>query len=97
MSGDRFVVYVSDHRPTCPDALAVANTVRERYPSVEVEIFNVDRKKPRAEVFAVPTYMLGDRIAFLGNPTDEQTEDLFRDSEPVPRNARTVTPPTPMA
>ena len=25
--------------------------------------------------------MLGDRIAFLGNPTDEQIEELFADTE----------------
>ncbi len=86
MNGKRFVVYVSDHCPTCPDALVVAEDVRTRYPSVKVEIFNVDRKKPRAEVFAVPTYMLDDRIAFLGNPTDQQIEGLFGHPEPAGAN-----------
>ena len=76
-----FVVYVSDHCPTCPVALLIVERVKQLYPSVEVTVFNVDRERPRPEVFAVPTYMLGDRIAFLGNPTDEQIEELFADAE----------------
>ncbi len=97
MSDKRFVVYVSDHCPTCPDALMVAEDVRKRYPSVEVEIFNVDRKKPRAEIFAVPTYMLDDRIAFLGNPTDEQIDDLFGNLDPLLKGMSVTTPPAPNA
>ncbi len=75
----------------------VAEDVRKRFPSVEVEIFNVDRKKPRAEIFAVPTYMLDDRIAFLGNPTDEQIEDLFGNLDPLPKGMSGTKPPAPNA
>ena len=76
-----FVVYVSDHCPTCPDALLIAERVKQLFPSVDVTVSNVDQERPHPEVFAVPTYMIGDRIAFLGNPTDEQIVELFADTE----------------
>ena len=76
-----FVVYVSDHCPTCPEALLIAERLKQLYPSVDVTVSNVDQERPHPEVFAVPTYMLGDRIAFLGNPTDEQIEELFGNTE----------------
>ena len=73
----RLVVFVSDHCPTCPDAREIARKVNERYPWLEVELFNVEEREPRDEVFAVPTYMLDEEIVFLGNPTDRQIEALL--------------------
>jgi hypothetical protein len=80
MSRQVLTVYISDHCPSCIDAKDIARRVREQYPAVEVETFNVDRGRPRSEVFAVPTYMLDDRIVFLGNPTDEQIDQLLTDA-----------------
>ena len=54
-----------------------AKRLEEQYPELEVELFNVDDRKPRDEVFAVPTYMLDDEIVFLGNPSDEQIYELL--------------------
>ena len=71
------VVFVSGHCPTCPDALNIARKLNERYAWLEVKLFNVDEAKPRDEVFAVPTYMLDEEIIFLGNPSDEQIDELF--------------------
>jgi len=31
-------------------------------------VFNVDYAEPNADIFAVPTYTLDGKIAFLGNP-----------------------------
>jgi hypothetical protein len=80
MSRQLLTVYISDHCPSCIDAKDIARRVREQYPAIEVETFNVDRGRPRSEVFAVPTYMLDDRIVFLGNPTDEQIDRLLADA-----------------
>jgi hypothetical protein len=76
----RFVVYISGHCPTCPEALEVARKVRERYPHLGVETIDVDLKPAREEVFAVPTYMLDDRVVFLGNPTEEEVDSLLESS-----------------
>ena len=80
MSLHVLTVFISDHCPSCADAKEIASQVRERYPAIDVETFNVDRRRPRTEVFAVPTYMLDDRIVFLGNPTDEQIDRLLNGS-----------------
>ncbi len=77
MKFERLTVFVSDHCPTCVDAVSIARSVQNRYPDLDVEIFNIDHRKPRSEVFAIPTYMIDDRIAFLGNPTAEDIERLL--------------------
>lgn len=77
MQSKRLVVFVSNHCPSCPDALEIAQRVRQRYPGVAVEIFNIDDDEPHPDVFAVPTYMLDDQVVSLGNPTDEQLEQLL--------------------
>ena len=77
MQARRLIVFVSDHCPTCPDAVDIAKKVNERYSWLEVELFNVDEEEPQDDVFAVPTYMLDEKIVFLGNPSDEQIAELF--------------------
>lgn len=90
MKFERLVVFVSDHCPTCPEALTTARSVQQRYPDLEVEIFNVDERKPRPEVFAVPTYMIDNHIAFLGNPSEEDIEKLL--GRPTDKAMRRVDP-----
>ena len=77
MGTRRLVVFVSNHCPSCPDALEIARKVRQRHPDVKVETFNVDDEPPHPDVFAVPTYMLDDHVVCLGNPTDEQLDELL--------------------
>ena len=77
MQARRLIVFVSDHCPTCPDAVDIAKKVNERYSWLEVELFNVDEEEPQDDVFAVPTYMLDEEIVFLGNPGDERIAELF--------------------
>ena len=83
MQASRLVVFVSDHCPTCPDAVDIAHKLDEQYSWLKVELFNVDEGEPPDVVFAVPTYMLDEEIVFLGNPTDEQSETLFESKAPT--------------
>jgi len=73
----RLLVYFSSHCPTCPDSLEVVRRVRQRYPGIGVETFDVDREPPSGEVFAVPTYMFDGAVVFLGNPSDEEIDRLL--------------------
>jgi len=73
-------VYLGSHCSTFAGALEVVRKVRERFPHVRVETFDVDLKPAHEKVFAVPTYMLDDRIAFLLNPTDDEVNDLLKGS-----------------
>ena len=84
MQAKRLVVFVSAHCSTCPDAVNIARKVNEKYSWLEVELFNVDERKPRDEVFAVPTYMLDEEVGLLGNPSDEQIETPFESSTSKP-------------
>ena len=74
MDAKRLTVWVSRHCGSCPEARAIAERLKVRYPSIEVETLDVEERTPDAEVFAVPTYMLDGRVIFLGNPTQEELE-----------------------
>jgi hypothetical protein len=70
-------VFVSEHCFNCKDSLLIAEQIRKQYPEVRVTVFNVDNAKPHVDIFAVPTYTVDGKIAFLGNPTDEQIHSLL--------------------
>jgi Thioredoxin domain len=70
-------VFVSEHCFNCKESLLIAEQIRQQYSNVRVTVFNVDTAKPHADIFAVPTYTLDGKIAFLGNPTDQQIHELL--------------------
>jgi hypothetical protein len=75
---DELTVFVSDHCFNCKESLAIAEEIKQNYPDVHVEVFNVDTgARPAVDIFAVPTYALNGKIVFLGNPTAKQIEDTF--------------------
>ena len=63
-------VVVASHCANCGPALALADDLATRFPDLTVEIIDLDAAGavvPDA-AFAVPTYLLNDRILWLGNP-----------------------------
>jgi hypothetical protein len=75
---DELTVFVSDHCFNCKESLAIAESIKQNYPNIQVEIFNVDTGvRPTVDIFAVPTYALNGKIVFLGNPTPKQIEDTL--------------------
>ncbi len=73
---DELTVFVSDHCFNCKESLSIAEGIKQNYPHVHVEIFNVDTgARPTVDIFAVPTYALNGKIVFLGNPTPKQIEE----------------------
>jgi hypothetical protein len=74
---DELIVLVSEHCFNCKESLLVAEEIKQRYPDVLVNAFNVDHARPAVDVFAVPTYALNGKVVFLGNPTDDQTAELL--------------------
>jgi len=71
-------VFVSDHCFNCKDSLVIAEQIKQKYPHVFVNVFNIDnRARPDVDIFAVPTYALNGKVVFLGNPTDQQIDTLL--------------------
>jgi hypothetical protein len=77
MHSKDLTVFVSGHCFNCTESLRIADQISKRYPQVRVTVVNVDDARPNADIFAVPTYTLDGKIAFLGNPTDQQIHDLL--------------------
>jgi hypothetical protein len=68
----RLQVYTSNHCFNCHEARRLARVAAQTFPELVVEVIDVDRAPARlADVYAVPTYVLNDRICFLGNPSPQ--------------------------
>ncbi len=60
----------------CERARKIANRVDTEFPNLAVEIVDVDAADPgREDVFAVPTFVLEDRVLSLGNPQESHLEE----------------------
>lgn len=73
------VIYVSDHCANCEYAREVAAFIRTEYPWVHLRM--VDLATPEEvipdSVFATPTYLLDDRVWWLGNPSLRQVRETL--------------------
>ena len=70
----RLDIYYDLGCTTCDHALRIAQMVREKMPDISVILIDLSTSNlPRPDfIFAVPTYVLNDKIYSLGNP-DEMT------------------------
>ncbi|MBI4787303.1 MAG: hypothetical protein HY782_09685 [Chloroflexi bacterium] len=71
-------VYVAAHCWQCADARELAHEMAGEFPALHIQIFDLDQpgaERPAA-VFAVPTFVLNEKIVSLGTPF---RQDLVRD------------------
>ena len=66
-------VFVSDHCWQCAQARTLAQEMALQFPALAVTIVNLDQPdvSPPSVVFAVPTFLLDQKIISLGTPTPE--------------------------
>ncbi len=73
-------VFVSEHCWQCPEARALAHEFQKEFTALDVRVIDLDQpgaKKP-ANVFAVPTFLLNDKIISLGTPYRDELRDEIR-------------------
>ena len=69
-------VYVKQGCDTCDRARKIAGQVDAEFPNLAVEVVDVDVAGPgRDDVFAVPTFVLEDRVLSLGNPQESHLQE----------------------
>jgi len=63
-------VFVAEHCPNCEEACSIAAQIKQNYSDVEVEVIDIAKTQAVVpeKVFAIPTFMLNERIISLGNP-----------------------------
>jgi hypothetical protein len=67
-----FEVVVAPHCFGCERALGLVAEVQQRFPGLVVRVVELkESSPPRPGVVAVPTYLLGGKVLFIGNPTLE--------------------------
>jgi hypothetical protein len=73
-------VYISEACWTCNETRQIVADLRLRLPGITMELRDIaDERRPHS-VFATPTYVLGGRAIFLGNPTREQLRQKLEDA-----------------
>jgi len=65
-------VYISEACWTCEESQRIVADIAPQFPDVTVELLDMTSSEHPDQVFAVPTYVLNDRVIFLGNPTREE-------------------------
>jgi hypothetical protein len=64
-------VYISADCWTCEETHRILNDVTPRFPDLLLRCIDAQQEPLPDGVFAVPTYLLDDRVISLGNPTRE--------------------------
>lgn len=67
-------IYVGQHCWSCDETLRLADEVRKSFPSLTVELIDLDTEENRNvdDVFSVPTYVFEECTISLGNPSREE-------------------------
>ena len=67
-------VYIADDCWSCEETQRIVAHIAAIMPQVNISTFNLsDENTERpAEVFATPTYVINDRVTYLGNPTQAE-------------------------
>ena len=89
-------VYVSANCAICDRALQIVAEIRRQRPHYPLQLIDLDQPdavRP-AFVFGTPTYMLGERIISLGNPSMSMILQQI-DTEIVRSKQRAAAPPSP--
>jgi hypothetical protein len=69
-------IYVALHCESCDETLRLAEEVRQKRTTVNVEVIDLDAEDGQNpyDVFSVPTYVLNGKIILLGNPSSSELE-----------------------
>ncbi|RME74242.1 MAG: hypothetical protein D6784_10360 [Chloroflexi bacterium] len=75
-------VFVADHCYSCRESRQIAQQIEQAFPDVAVEVIDVDQTPDRVpdSVFAVPTFVLDNRVVSLGNPSFADISTRLRDA-----------------
>lgn len=75
-------IFVAGDCPGCVEARAIAMHIEQGYPTLDVEIIDINNDPAAIPeiVFATPTYILDDRIVSLGNPSLEDVSNWANDT-----------------
>ena len=79
---DKLEIYISDDCPNCEQTKNLADVASVRYANLTIDLKNLSDPDTICpdQVFAVPTFIYQDRVIFLGNPSLQELDELFKQS-----------------
>jgi hypothetical protein len=79
-------VYVRDECWACEESRRIVADVAPQFPEVAIKLRDINNGNVPSKVFATPTYVLDDRVIYMGNPTREELkEKLALTQQALPR------------
>ena len=67
-------VYVAEECWACTESRRIIAEVAPKYPDAQIQLLDINDPHRPDNVFATPTYVLDDRIIFMGNPTEAELQ-----------------------
>ena len=74
-------VYISETCWSCDEAKQIVAEIRPQFPSITIDLRDINDERRPSTVFATPTYVLDGRTIFLGNPTREQLQQKLEETQ----------------
>ena len=65
-------VYISDDCWTCEETRNIITEITSEFPAVDIACIDLQKHSAPTCVFATPTYVLNDKVIYMGNPTREE-------------------------
>ena len=64
-------VYISDECWSCEETQRILDDITPQFPELLLNLVNIRQEPLPDGIFAVPTYLLNEKVISLGNPTRE--------------------------
>jgi hypothetical protein len=68
-------VYVAEECWACEETRRIVADVAPQFPEVAIKLRDINNGNVPSRVFATPTYVLDDRVIYMGNPTREELKE----------------------
>jgi len=75
----KLIIYIEKGCWSCQETPNIVADIAPQFPDLEIELLDLRENDKPDFVFATPTYVLDDRIIFLGNPTSEELKRKLTD------------------
>jgi hypothetical protein len=65
-------IYITENCWACEESARIAEDIADIFPDITINLRRFNHCGAPEEVFAVPTYVINGKVAYLGNPSREE-------------------------
>lgn len=76
-------IYITENCWACEESARIAKDMAAIFPDVSINLRNLNDCGTPEAVFAVPTYLINGKVAYLGNPSREELIEKLTAVQPA--------------